>query len=641
MISFFRRALSSWLVLGLLGLILVAFIVTGVSTPSSLGAGDGGTTVAKVGGKSVSSVELIRRAQNELEAQRRQQPGVDQRAFIANGGFDRVTTSLIGARAIDVWGKEAGFAISKRLVDAEIASIPAFRGVTGQFDQAAMRQILSQQRITERDLRNDIAGDLLRNQALSALAGSVMTPTKVASPYASLLVEKRLGRVAIIPLAAVADTRTPTDAEVAAFYKARIANYTQPETRVLRYALFGAEQVAAKAKPSDADIAAYYQEHSADYAARESRDLSQLIVPTQAQANAIAAKAKSGGTLADAAKASGLEAAELKDQSKAAFAGSANAAIADAVFAAPAGGVIGPVKAPLGWYVVKVAKVGGVPAKSLAEARPEIEAALVKDKADNALADLSSTIEGAIADGASFEEVAKNNNLTVVTTPPVLATGAAPSQPGWKAPPELAALLKSGFEAAAEDDPTVETVVPNQRYAMLGVSRVIAPTPIPLATVRAAVGRDIVVDRTAKRAQQIATTIRDKVKKGMTLEKAVAEAGVKLPPVQPAAARQLDLSRIQPDQIPAPVRALFRLSPGKVTLAPDTRSGALFVVVLDKIEPADLKMVPGLVEQTRGELANAQTGELVEQFVNAVGQDIGTSRDAAAIAEAKKRFVGQ
>ena len=430
MISFFRRALSSWIVLGLLGLILVAFIVTGVNTPSSLGAGDGGTTVAKAGGKAISSIELTRRAQNELEAQRRQQPGLDARGFVANGGFDKVMTSLLGAHSIDVWGKQAGFAISKRLVDAEIAGIPAFKGVTGEFDQNVMRALLSQQRITERDLRNDISGDLLRGQAMSALAGSVMTPSKVAAPYASLLIEKRVGRVAIVPLAAVADTRVPTDAELAAFYKAHIANYTQPETRVLRYALFGADQVAAKAKPTDADIAAYYQQHAADYAARESRDLSQLIVPTQALANTIAAKAKSGASLADAAKASGLDAAELKDQSKAAFAGSSTAAIADAVFAAPAGGVIGPVKAPLGWYVVKVAKVGGVPAKSLAQSRPEIETALIKEKGDNALADLSSSIEGAIADGASFEEVAKNNGLTVLTTPPILSTGAAPGQPG-------------------------------------------------------------------------------------------------------------------------------------------------------------------------------------------------------------------
>ena len=33
MITFFRKALSSWVVLALLGLVLVAFIVTGIGDP--------------------------------------------------------------------------------------------------------------------------------------------------------------------------------------------------------------------------------------------------------------------------------------------------------------------------------------------------------------------------------------------------------------------------------------------------------------------------------------------------------------------------------------------------------------------------------------------------------------------------------
>jgi peptidyl-prolyl cis-trans isomerase D len=295
---------------------------------------------------------------------------------------------------------------------------------------------------------------------------------------------------------------------------------------------------------------------------------------------------------------------------------------------------------PLGWYVVKVMKTGGTPAKSLAEAKPEIVAALTKEKGDNALSDLSSKIEGAIADGASFDEVVKNNKLTLVTTPPLLSTGRAPSNAAWVAPRELAALLKSGFEADAEDDPTVEQVIPNQQYALLGVAKVIAPVPLPVATVKPLVVRDIVIDRTGKRAQQIAVAIRDKVRKGVPIDRAMAEAGVKLPPVQPAVARQIDLTRLQPEQIPPPVRALFRLRVGKVDVMPDPQGRALFVVTLDRIEPGDMAVIPGLVGQTRNELASAQASELADQFINAVQQEIGVTRDQSAIAQAKKRFVG-
>ena len=72
-ISFFRRALSSWLVLGLLGLILVAFIITGVGTPSGLGlTGGDGDTAATVGGDSVGSAEVTQALQRQLQPAQQQ-----------------------------------------------------------------------------------------------------------------------------------------------------------------------------------------------------------------------------------------------------------------------------------------------------------------------------------------------------------------------------------------------------------------------------------------------------------------------------------------------------------------------------------------------------------------------------------------
>ncbi len=640
MISFFRRALSSWIILALLGLIMVAFIITGVSAPSSMGAGDGGATVAKAGGTKISATELNRRVQNQFEGARRQQTSLDPKTFVSMGGYDQVAEALISARALDSWGKGQGFAISKRLVDAEIAGIPAFRGVTGQFDEAAMRAILSQQRVSERDLRNDIASDLLRGQILMPVAANVPSPTKVATPYAKLLLEQRTGQVGIVPLAAVADNRAPSAGEIEAAYRANIAAYTQPETRMLRYALFGAAQVAAQAKPSDSDVTAFYQANVASYAAKQTRDLTQVILPTEAAARAFAAKAKSGTSLKDAAAQAGLEAATVTKQTQADYANTANAAIAATVFTTPQGGIVGPVKGAFGWYVVHVDALTGTPARTIEQVRPEIVAALTAQKADEAMSELASKIEGQIGDGASFDEVAKTNGLTVVTTPALLQTGQSPATPDWKAPAELAALLRPGFDASPDDDPTVETVTKGQQYALLGVTRVIPPTPLPLAKVGGLVARDIVVKRTAARAKAIAAAIAAKVNKGVALGTALAQAGVPLPKPQPAAVRQIDLARVDPKQVPAALRELFSMKPGQAKLVPADNGGAFFVVVLDKVSPGDLAKAPGLIDQTRGELARATTAELAEQFIRAVQKDVGVTRNEEAIAQAKRQFAG-
>lgn len=640
MISFFRRALSSWIVLALLGLILVAFVVTGVSGPSSLGSSaNGGATVAKVGSKTISAIELSRRMQNQFDGVRRNQPTLEPRAFVAGGGFDQVTDALIAARAIDVWGPREGFAISKRLVDAEIAAIPAFRGVTGQFDETVMRGILAQQRINERDLRGDIASDLLRGQILSSVIAAVPVPVNVAKPYANVLLESRTGQVGIIPLGAVADTSKPTDADIATAYKANIAAYTQPETRVLRYAVFGAAQIGDKAKPGDADITAYYQQNIANYTARQTRDLTQVIVPTEDAAKTIAAKAKSGTALAAAATQAGVEASALPRQVQADYAKTANGAIASAAFTAARGAVIGPIKGAFGWYVVRVDAVGGTPARSLDEARGEIAALLTKQKAQTALSDLAASIETAISDGASFAEVAKKNGLAIITTPPVVQTGQA-DLPGWKAPPELPPLLKPAFDATPDDQPTVETIAKDQEYALLNVAQVIPPKPLPLAKVRDAVARDIMITRTRARAETIARAITAKVNKGMPIAAAMAGAGVALPPVKPAAARQLDVSRADPRQVPPPVRAMFGMKPGQAKMVPADNGAAIFVVLLDKITPGDFTKVPGLINTTRGELSTAMANELGEQFVHAVQNDVGIKRNAAVIDQVKRQFAG-
>ena len=643
MISFFRRALSSWIVLGLLGLILVAFIITGVNTPGSLGgaAGDGGAIIAKAGDTRIRANELVRQAQNQLEAARREQPGLDQKAFLAGGGFEGVTDALISSRAIESWGRAQGFAIGKRLIDAQIAGMPAFRGVTGQFDEAVMRNALAQARISEKNMRADIAGDLMRGQILTPVAAAPPAPATIAKPYATLLLERRTGIVGIIPLSALTDPSKPSEAAIAAAYKAGIAVYTRPEARVLRYALFGAAQVASQAVPTEAEIAVYYRDNAARYAASESRNLSQVIAPSEAVARGIATASKAGTPLAAAATKSGLEASRLTNQKRADYAGASSEAIAAASFSAPKGSITGPLKGPFGWYVVQVDAVANTPARALDQARPEIVAVLTAQKSHDALSDLAGKIEDAIADGASFAEVAANHKLTVVETPAILANG-QPVQPGWTAPPELPALLRTGFEAAIEDRPTVETIAKDQQFALLSVAKVIPPTPLPLAQVRDTVARDIIVKRAAERAKAIGAQVTAAVNKGVPLVKALSDTGVKLPPPQAAGATQLDLARIRQSgaEVPPPVLALFSLEKGKAKLSADEKRGVLFVTVLDAVIPGNLAAMPGLLDNTRQDLARSYASELGEQFVRSVEQDVKVTRYPQAIAATKRLFAG-
>jgi peptidyl-prolyl cis-trans isomerase D len=644
MISFFRRALSSWIVLGLLGLIMIAFIVTGIGTPGGLGdigGGARGDRIATIGKDVIHAPEVTQRVQNALENIRQQQPGLDIATFVNGGGYEETVKQLIGARALELWARGHGIDVTKRLVDGEIASIPAFNGPTGKFDETIYRSVLQQRRLSDVQLRRDIGGDLIRRQLLVPVAGATFTPATLVAPYAALMLEGRSGQIGIVPSQLLAGGAPPSDAEIANWYSRNIARYTVPERRVIRYALFGADQLKARAAPTEAEIAAFYKANAASYGAVETRSFSQVVLPDAAAAKALAARIAGGESFAAAAAKAGFTPADtaLGQKTQAELAELGSAAIAAAAFATPAGRETAPMKSELGWHIVHVDAVRSAAARPLSAVRAEIVASLTTQKTAEAIADMVSAIESAIADGSTFDDVVKSEKLTVVTTPPVLASGAAPDAPGWAPTPQLMVLLRAAFQAEADEDPSVETIGNGAVHAVLDVARIIPAAPAPLASIRAQVIADASRKRASDRARAVAQAIVAKADRGVPLALAIAQAGVPLPAPRPATARRLELVRAGA-QVPPPLELMFTLAPGRTKLLAAPNDEGWFVVRLDTIVAGDIAKAPGIVEATRNQFTSVIGQEYVEQFTNAIGREIGIKRDPAATARLKAQLLG-
>jgi peptidyl-prolyl cis-trans isomerase D len=634
MLAFFRRALGSWIVVALLGIIMIAFIVTGVSSPTGMSGltGPDANSVATVDGKAIPTADVQRRAQNQLAQARQQQPDLDMGGFLAAiGGVGPLVDQYLNGRTLEAWAVRHGIVASDRLIDGEIASIPAFAGPTGRFDEATMRGLLAQQRITEASLREGLRGDLLRRQLLIPISAGLRPSPTMVEPYAGVLVANRQGLVGLVPAKPEA-VKPPTDAEIAAWYKSHIAAYSLPERRVLRYAPLAA-QVAA---PTDAEIAAQYKADAAKYAASEMRSLSQVILPTEAAAKAFAAKVAGGADFVKAAAEAGFAAKDiaLGEQKRDLFETITSKPIADAAFTAAQGAVTPPLKSVLGWHVVHVDAIKRTPARTLEQARPEIAADLAKKKQTDALSALAAKVEDAIGDGATFDEVVKANKLTVATTPPLTAGGAVPADPAYKPDATVTALLKPGFLAGIDDEPTLERTAPDAA-AVLDVARIEAAAPIPLAQVRARIVQDIVVSRAQATAQATAKGLLDRINKGADMAQAFTAAGLQAP--NTISASQMELSRLQ--QAPPAARTLFQIPPGKATLAP--APNGWFVIKVLKIDPAAPQMRSAIAQQMRAELGRAMGDEILEQFAHAASADVTVKRNAKAIGDLGRQLTGQ
>jgi peptidyl-prolyl cis-trans isomerase D len=591
--------------------------------------------LARVGSVAITERDLDNAMQRRLQQVRQQNPAATY-ADIA-GEIDTLLQALIDERALQAFADRNGFTLSKRLIDGQIASIPQTRGLDGRFSEESYQRFLAQQRLSDAELRQLIAGSLLQRLLLVPAAVNARVPIGMARPYASMLLENRSGEILSLPIESFRAGLNPAPAQLQAFYRSNQNRYLVPEQRVLQIARLGPDQVV-QVTASEAEIAASYRQNQARYAPSETRTLSQAVVPDQAAAQAIAQRARSGQALAAAAAPAGLAAADVAvgEQTRQQFEGLAGAQVAAAAFAAAEGGVVGPIRSELGWHVVKIENVRRTGGTSLAEARSEIAAEITANKRKEALTDLVNRVEDAIADGASFAEAARTANLQVVQTPLITAQGRSPEQPAYALPEPLRPALSAGFELADGDDPVVETLPGEAGYLLVGAERIVPAAPAPFQAVADRVRQDWIATQAAQRARQAAERIA-RTAGSAPLAQAARAAGIANPTVDTVSLRRIQLSQFG-GQVPPPLALLFSQRQGATRPVSGSRGEGWYVVRVNRIVPGDASAQPSLIAQTQQQLQATVEQEYAMQFLQAAKQAVGVRRNEAAIAAAKRRL---
>ncbi|WP_030538729.1 peptidylprolyl isomerase [Sphingobium sp. DC-2] len=639
MLSTFRRLIHSkfgaLFALLFLGVIAAAFILGDISSGKFGPSIGGGATVAKAGGSRLTLTEFQERVQRVFENARRANPGLQISEFLGQGAARQIFDQLVAAMTLKEYAQDQGVHISKRLVDAQIAQIPAFQDAAGNFSQDNFRQLLLRERITEQALRDDISREILERQMLAPLGLGVKLSDSLILPYASLLLEARQGTIAAIPSMAFKDIKDPTEAQLAEYYRSNAARYTIPEQRRIRYAVIDGQRFAQAAQPSDQEIAAYYNQNKAAYAAKESRSFEQLILPTEAGAKAIAAEVRGGKPLSAAAQGAGFAVSTLNGQSRQALASASSAAVADAGFRAKEGELVGPVRGPLGWLLLRVTSVKTIPARPLAAVKDEIASTLREQKEKRLLTEFTGKIEDQIADGGSFEEVVKDNGLKLETTPFLLATGKQVEDQAYQAPADVQPLLAPVFQMSQDDDAQLIPITQDKRYALAAPAQIQAAAPPPLEKVKSLVAMQYKLAKGNEKAKALAEQIRAKVAKGMKLADAVASAGVQLPAPQVVGGRRADILRGE-QRPPAEVMILFSMAANSVKTMPIGQDRGYFVVQLNGIKRGDAGGQPALLNQVRSQLGDVVGQEYAQQFVHAVEKELGVERNPSAVAQVQR-----
>ena len=641
MITFFRKFFQSKVGLAItlvfLGLIGFAFASMDVSNTGMFGGVAGGDRVAIVGDRTISTSDLQQNAQNALQSSRENNPTLSMEGFVAQGGFDDILDQMLRRAAIAEFAESMGLRAGDRLVTSEITSVPNFQGLDGKFDRDVFLSSLRQRGLTEDLVREDLGTSLLARQLILPIAYEASLPDSFARTYAELLSETRTGMAAMFPAEAFAPEGPATNAQLQEYYDENRARYIRPERRVIRYATFTGEDLDNLPPVTNAQIAARYEADRALYQERQQRSFTQLVVPTRAAAQAVIDEVDGGVTLEQSARSKSLETTQVENVERAAYAGSASQAVAQAAFSAASGDLAGPVQGSLGWYVVRVDEVTRILPRTLAQVSDEIRTTLETERREQALQDLTEELEQAFARGRSLEEAADDIGIEVQTSRPLLADGRVYQRPSETAPPELARVLSFAFEMQ-ERSAQLSEIVNGEQFVIFDVGRITRSATAPLAEIRQTVERQWRRDRGMVAAGQAAARVLERVQGGASFAQAMARESATLPPAQ-----ELRISRRELEDVGEVTRAtilFFSMAEGTTKRVAVQEQDRWFVVQLDDIQTQDLADDDPLIAGTAQQLAQNAGDEWVQQFMRAAEASLTIERNEDGISAVRQALLG-
>ncbi|WP_404370584.1 SurA N-terminal domain-containing protein [Sphingomonas sp. MMS24-J45] len=642
MISFIRRFITNPIgaavALGFVALMGLIFVLSDKASFSGSGAAAKGDVAVTVGKTKITVADVQAAARRDVDQYRQQNPQLDMAGYIAGGGLEATLNRLIDSAAFRAYAAQQGMVVSKKSVDGIIASQPSLAGIDGKFDPKKYEMALQQIGSTDAQVREDLTDQIITRHLIIPTVGAAQVPAQLALPYASLLLEERRGVIGFIPTQAVPVGPAPTDAELTTYYTRNVARYRVPERRILRYALVNPTTVAAQVTPTEAEIAAAYKAQSAKYAPADLRTIIQVVVADQAAANALVTKVRGGTPIAAAARAAGLEPITATDVQKDAYAKQSSADVANAAFAGKVGDVVGPLRGPLGFVVLKIEKQRTQAAKTLAEATSELKAELTKQKTGTVLGKMRASFDDALAKD-HFDGLVAKNKLTAQRTPALLASGVDPDAPTAKPDPALTQILAAGFAAQVGDDAQTVPLDADGSFALVQLDKVVPAAPRPLAQIRDVVTRDFTTDRAQRAARQVAATVVATANKGTPIAQALSATGLKLPATRPIAGPRAQLLA-NPRAVPPPLALLFAMAQNTTKLLEAPDKAGFYIIHLDTIVPGDARGKPQVIAGTRGDISKVVGREYAAQFGKAVQNAIGVQRNAAAIAKLKADLLG-
>jgi peptidyl-prolyl cis-trans isomerase D len=559
------------------------------------------TSVGKVNGRSIDARTYQAVVQQNIDARQRQST-----ASMSLEDYEQVRNEVweqfVQNSVLDAEYKRRGITVSEdEIVDAlrtspppEFEKIPEFQ-TDSQFDLAKYQRWLTssvaQQYLPS--LEDQYREQLQRSKLLRVVTSDIyLSDAALWEQYRDENEKVKIGLTAIIPRDAVPDSTVPiSDAEVAAYYKAHLDDFTRPATAFLSFVALprittAADTAAARARADSVRAEIVGGAPFADVARRESSD---------------SVSAARGGDLGEWTR------------------GSMDAAFDSAAFALPLNTVSQPVRSAFGFHLIEMTSRKGNKAKGRHILVPIEVAGAHRDKLD-AEADSLEKLGADKSDPAALDTVARALKLNIGRTMPVqegtrvqLGTLVVPDAGVW------AFTAKPG-----QTGPVVETELAYYVFRLDSLKPAGVP---PLSEIKQSVADLARTDKKQAQAKKVAEDYEKRLAAGGS-PAAVADS-LKLPHKEFG-----PFSRVNPPLTdPVVVGAAFGLDAGQRSGVLETKDGIYVIKVLEHTKADSAAFVKDL-DTYRSRMINLARQDRVRSYLEAL-------RQAAKVVDDRKEVLRQ
>ncbi|MCM2293741.1 SurA N-terminal domain-containing protein [Allorhizobium sp. BGMRC 0089] len=624
-----RKTANSWLVKGLLLLLVGSFGIWGISSSLVSSTPD---AVIQVGDQTVKVNEfqlaykreladLSRRFGTQITAEQARSLGVEQQVY----------SQLTAGAALDQLASDMKLGLSKDKLAQLLAEDPAFQNANGQFDRQLFTSRLQNAGIRENDYIAERSKVALRSQIVDAVASGFTGPKVLVDALTLYRQETRSVDYLLLTAANIEPIQAPDEKTLQTWFDTVKFRYRAPEYRSFNYVTLEPRDLADAKAITDDEIKKEYESHLQAYEVQGSRTIEQLTFKTKELADAAEKQLQSGAKtfdqlIADQGKSKSdvllgdFTKAQLPDQT-----------LAAAAFAVTKDGDVTPVvDGAFGPVILRISNIKPSHTKSLDEVKDQIRADLAAAAAADKVNAVHDKFEDLRNSGATLAEAAEKTGLKLVKVDSIDSHG-SDNHDKPVLLPDSPDLLKTVFTTEIGSEP-LPLNLGRSGYVWFEVTKIDPSRDRTLSEVKDRATADWMNEQRKQALTAKAEALKTEMEHGKSLADIAAETKLTIQTKD-------GIRRDTKDQLfgQAAIRAIFQ---GGVGAVGATAGEEPMTAILYKVKTVDTHPKTDVLGQDKQQIvafANAAGDDILDEMVNQLQSKYGVKLNQSLAQQAMIR----